>query len=510
MSRAAGIVGRDRHLWLALSASSLALAALVGLLWPELRVSWILLLVLAGILFLLWAATGGFRSIREIGLRRALIGGNVATMSAILIALAVLANIVASLAPWRADVTASGQYTLSPTTLEVLGQIDGPVEAVALFPDTAAFRAQRDAARRLLDLYARRNAALTVRFVDPELNPGAARSLGVTRSGVTVFRQGERSVETMAIGERAYTEALMQAVGLAARTICVMTDLGGPDIGDNGPGGLSRAVDGLRRALFDLRPVTTAMPALDGCSAVMLAGARRPPDATRLAALAAFRDGGGGLLLLADPQSPDPVRHLAEPLGLTVGAAQVADRSVHVGDDPLTPAVLADRYPPSEVGRGLETTYFPGAAPVELAGDGTGVWPEQPVVDADGVAAPVAVTTGTGVLIQPGGGTLQGRFALAAMALRRLNGAEGRAVVIGDSDFATNAHIYSGGNGQLLVNAARWLTGSKPLTGIRARPYAFRRLVLDDGQATALRLTSLAVLPGLALLMALFLWWRRR
>ncbi|WP_416897495.1 MAG: Gldg family protein [Minwuia sp.] len=510
MSSSERISGRDRHLWLALSASSLALAALVGLLWPELRISWILLLLLAALLSALWAAAGGIRSIRDIGLRRALIGGNVATMSAILIALAVFANVVVSLAPWRADVTASSQYTLSPTTLEALARIDKPVEAVALFPDTAAFRAQREAARRLLDLYARESAALTIRFVDPELNPGAARTLGVTGSGVTVFRQGERSVETAAIGERAFTEGLMQVAGIAARTICVMTDLGGPETGDTGPAGLSRAADGLQRALFALRPVSAAAPDLDGCTAVMIAGPRRPIDGPRLAALEAWRDGGGGLLLLADPQSPAFIRSLAEPLGLTVGEAQVADRSVHVGDDPLTPAVLTDRYPPSEVGRGLETTYFPGAAPVELVRDDATEWPGAPAVDANGVAAPVAVTTEAGVLIQPGGNRQPGRYALAAIALRRLGETESRAVVIGDSDFATNAHIYSGGNGQLLINAARWLTGAKPLTDIRARPYAFRRLVLDESQTSALRLTSLAVLPGLALLMALFLWWRRR
>ena len=508
MSRNADMLSRDRRLWLALATASLALAALVGLLWPELRISWILLLLLAGVLTGLWAAGGGIRSIREIGLRRALIGGNVATMSAVLIALAVLANLLASLAPWRVDVTAAGRYSLSPTTLEALAQIEQPTEAIGFFPDTAAYRAQRDAARRLLDLYARRNPSLAVNFVDPELNPGAARSLGVTRSGVVVFRQGERTAETAAIGERAFTESLMQAAGIAARTICVLADLGGPDIGDNGPGGLSRAADGLRRALFDVRRMPATESGLDGCAAVLLAGPRRALSAERQAALEAYR--GGALLLLADPESPASIRGLARPLGLAIGGERVADPSVHVGEDPLTPAVLDDRYPPSEIGQGLETTYYPNAAPVDLArGDAEG-WPGAPAVDPDGIAAPVAVTTEAGLRMGADGQRRRGRFALAAMALRRNGETETRAVVVGDSDFATNAHIYSGGNGQLLMNAARWLTGSRPLTDIQAKPYAFRRLVLGDRQAATLSTISLAVLPGLALLMALFFWLRRR
>lgn len=510
MKRLVAMIATDRQLWLALAATSLALSALVGLLWPELRVSWLLLLVLAAILLGLWAVAGGIRSVREIGLRRALIGGNVATMTTVLIGLAVLANLLASLAPWRVDVTAGGRYTLSPTTLEVLTRISAPVEVVGFFPDTAAFRAQRDAARRLLDLYARRNASLNVRFVDPEMNPGEARSMGVARSGIVVFRQDERMVDTATIGERAFTEGLMQAVGIAARTICVLADLGGPDIRDSGPGGLSRAADGLRRALFDIRRVSAVDMDLAGCAMVATVGARQPLSGDHLGNLEAYRDAGGALLVLADPETPAMLRDLARPLGLVAGQGRVADPSVHVGDDPLTPAVLTDRFPVSEVGNGLETTYFPGVAPIQLVRDARDGWPGGPAVDRDGVAAPIAVTTEAGLLTDNDGVQRKGRQALAAMALRRIAGSEARAVVVGDSDFATNAHIYSGGNGQLLINAARWLTGAQPLTDIRARSYAFRRLVLNEEQGEMLRLTSLAVLPGLALLLALFFWWRRR
>ena len=181
--------------------------------------------------------------------------------------------------------------------------------------------------------------------------------------------------------------------------------------------------------------------------------------------------------------------------------------SVHVGDDPMAPAVLAGRYPPSELGRDLETTYFPGAAAIGLAdGDGAGTWPGQAIVDPDGIIAPVAVTTAAA---RSEGGS--GPFALAAMALRRgESGNAHRAVVIGDSDFATNAHIFSGGNGQLLVNAVRWLVGAEALTDIRPKPYAFRRLILDARQATILQVASLGLLPGAALLAGLFAWWRRR
>lgn len=510
MKRLIAMFATDRQLLLALAATSLALSALVGLLWPELHVSWLLLLVLAALLLALWAIAGGIRNIREIGLRRALIGGNVATMITVLVGLAVLANLLASLAPWRVDVTAGGRYTLSPTTLEVLAQISTPVEIVGFFPDTAAFRAQRDAARRLLDLYARRNDLLNVRFVDPEMNPGEARGMGMSRSGIVVFRQDERMVDTATIGERVFTEGLMQAVGIAARTICVLADLGGPDIRDDGPGGLSRAADGLRRALFEIRRISAVDMNLTGCAMMALVGARQPPAGDQLKELETYRDAGGSLLILADPETPAMLRDLARPLGLVVAKGQVADPSVHVGDDPLTPAVLTDRYPVSEVGNGLETTYFPGVAPIELVGDAVDGWPGAPAVDRDGVAAPIAVTTEAGLLHGAEGTPRKGRQALAAMALRRIAGNEARAVVVGDSDFATNAHIYSGGNGQLLVNAARWLTGAQPLTDIRARSYAFRRLVLTEGQGEMLRLTSLAVLPGLALLLALFVWWRRR
>lgn len=507
-------LAQDRELWLALAVVSAALAAAVAAAWPELVVSVALLSLFALVLLAAWAVGGGIAAIRRLGLRRALIGGNVVLMSATLIAVAVLLNVLANLATWRVDVTAAERFTLSPTTDEMLTRIEGPIEIVAFFPETAAFRPGRDAARRLLGLYQERHAGLHVRFVDPEFSPAETRRLGVAESGTILFRQGERRVAVDEIDEQAFTEALMQVAGIAAKQVCVLADLGGPDIADDGPAGFSRAAGGLERELFEVRRIGAAAPAeaLDDCAVTVIAGARQRPAAALDEALRAYLAEGGALLLLADPGMPFELRRLSASLGLVAGEGQVADPSVHVGDDPLAPAVLAGSYPPSELGLELETTYFPGAAPVRFAGDDpAGDWPTRPIVEADGIVAPVALTSPAGRWQGLGGRVFEGHAALAAMALRRdAAGREHRAVVIGDSDFATNAHIFSGGNGQLLVNAARWLAGTAPLTEIRPKPYAYRRLILDERQTTLFQVASLGVLPGAALLAALFAWWRRR
>lgn len=485
----------------------LVLALMTGLaafatwrLWPMLELSLWLLGGIAAVLVALWVVSGGPAMLRRLGWRALLAGGNLVLATVLMLTLAAGVNVLASFVPWRVDLTDSGRNTLSPVTLEVLERLPAGMQATAFFPATPAWRPAREAAERLLATYRRNRPDLAWQVVDPEVAPGEARRLGVSEYGSIVFSAGERHEQTTSIDERAFTEALMQAGGLAEKKVCIVADAGGPELADTGPAGLARLGAGLRRELFQARRLGVADSGGD-CAVLALIGLRDLP-AARLAAIRTELEAGSALLLLADPDASADIRGLSASFGLRVGEGQVTDPSTHLGNSDTTPAVQAGQYPQTALTGNLATTYFPGVAPVVPVGDAPD-WPGAPAIVTEGLASPVAVTTAAASVR---GGAGSGRLALGAMAVQGGR----RAVVFGDSDFATNAHIFNGGNGDLLLNAVRWLAEARPLTDIRPRPYAYRRLVLDARQQRVLAWTATALLPGLALLVALGLWWRRR
>src|SRR2546428_13559592 len=82
----------------------------------------------------------------------------------------------------------------------------------------------------------------------------------------------------------------------------------------------------------------------------------------------------------------------------------------------------------------------------------------------------------------------------------------GRMVVVGDSDFASDAYLDLLGNRDLALNAAAWAAGEESLAGTRAKraPEVIRPLpplLLTEGQARALFLAGAVIAPGVVLLL---------
>jgi ABC-type uncharacterized transport system involved in gliding motility auxiliary subunit len=85
-----------------------------------------------------------------------------------------------------------------------------------------------------------------------------------------------------------------------------------------------------------------------------------------------------------------------------------------------------------------------------------------------------------------------------------------RLVVIGDVDFATNAHLNKSGNADLVLNSVDWLARREELIAVRARVPESRRLSLAAADQTALYWMSVGALPGFVGLLGAVVAWRRR
>ena len=89
--------------------------------------------------------------------------------------------------------------------------------------------------------------------------------------------------------------------------------------------------------------------------------------------------------------------------------------------------------------------------------------------------------------------------------------ADGRLVVVGDTDFIANDLALSPlGNADLFLNMVHWLTEDENLIAIRPRDPQDRRITMTAGQLRNLVLLALVFLPGFFLVWGVAVWWSRR
>lgn len=422
----------------------------------------------------------------------------------------------------RVDLTAQRLYSLAPESLEVARRIDEPVE-VTWFYDLRN-KSMVDALE-LLRQYQRANPLIQVRGVDPALRPAEAREAGIQFAGSAVLASGERRMTINGGTETDFTNALIRIGQQGAQTVCFtqghreaaldslssLDDLEEHDGDENlvarvevhEQHGMALARNALRTLGFATRAVNAGglTAALPHCSVVVAAGPRAPFGADDARALRDWTLAGGKTLLLLEPDAPHGLDALLGDFGIARPGGALADPASHYRNDPGSPAV--SDYTRHKMTRGLPLSFFPGAAGLEPAGDSL---PRGVVV------TPLAQTSAQALLP----GRPAARYALMVLATRRAQtGAEDGVarpslLVAGDSDFATNRHFATLGNGALFANAVSLLAGEDALLTIRPRHYESRRVELTNRQMRTVFWTSTVALPLMAFMVGLVLWWRRR
>ncbi len=433
------------------------------------------------------------------------------------------------------DWTASGRNSLTPDSVAVLERL--PTEGPPLVITVFAPREHRvgRAVEQLLARYRRQRPDLDIHWVDPQRAPARARDADVRLLGQLVLEFRGRRETLTALSEGTLSSAIDRLALPRAPWIAVLEGHGerapagaaGPDIG--------RFAQLLRQRGFRLQPLDLAsagsVPA--NTDLLVVSAPSIPLFPGEAEALVNYLKAGGNLLWLMEPDGAQGdlmgLAPVAAYLGIRPLPGTVVDaRAGELGFEDPTFAVLDD-WPSHALGRDLERpAVLPGSVAFEVTaapgwlmdttlGSGSQSWNEtgpirgevtrDPALGEEPGPLPLAM-----VLTRP-----QPRGAADDLATDARDADTGapptraaqRVIVVGDGDFASNAHLGSAENSTLALRMARWLTGLEdlitPPPGIDDRD----NFTLSGARTWAISAGGVVALPALLLGAGLWVRWRR-
>ncbi|MCH8132602.1 MAG: DUF4350 domain-containing protein [Myxococcales bacterium] len=473
-----------------------------------------------GGLALLAAMASGFRRLGSVGgpHSRPVIARGLALIAAA-IALGVLAERMADRSDIHFDLTFEHAFEVSPAVRDTLAALPVPAEAL-LFADGADRRIRRT--RLLLEALAA-NGNLNVRVVDLyehpelaeryELEPDAAASntvvLVLNNDWEIVRRPTEGSIY----------EALYRLQHLESGRLIVLRGDGEGDIESVLDDGYSGFVTALITEGYEVESrVSAAMDEVpeDTRAVIVIAPRRRLLDHT-LAALSAYLERGGKLVVFLEPGVESGLGELLEPWGISSPNELIVDpASAPMGKHRAEGLdILAYGYESHHiVTRRLgvnQVTLFPGARPLLL---------RKPRVE-DRLQRMVVSSARSWRTDDLGWLDRRGRpedptqprdhQTLVATGRYQRDGKETRIVAFGDADVASNRYLRAVYNLDLVLNAVHWATEQTPL--ISLRPKVLRTTIQFplplENSIQAFNGVGM-LLPELLLIGGAIVWLRRR
>jgi ABC-type uncharacterized transport system involved in gliding motility auxiliary subunit len=416
----------------------------------------------------------------------------------------------------QADWTANGRTSLSAESRAVLAQLNGPVEIVSYANPQGDLR---QTIAGFLQRYQAVKPDLTLRFVDPQLDPAKMRELGITVDGALILHYKDREQRLDELSERSLTNALERLLRGGDRIVAFVTGDGERRADGQANADLGTFINqlearGMRAVPLNFAQVT-AVP--EHTDLVVLASPSLALAPGAVQALTGYVQNGGNLLWLTEPANDDlGLKPLADALGVHVLPGVLVDGSgTALGlHDPRVIALGA--YQPQAITQGFAlTTLFPqvsALAQVPASGwtakpflrSGVQSWTEFQPID-NGKPSDIRFDAGTGELKGP----LDFGYALSRLSPSP-DKSEQRAVVIGDGDFLSNTFLGNGGNRALGERVFDWLLGDDKLVDLPPRGAPDRLLQISQGELNALSVGFLIALPLLLLVIGGLIVWRRR
>jgi gliding motility-associatede transport system auxiliary component len=483
-------------------------------------------LAIAGLVCVLAYSAGQWQEIAAMFERRqarygALAGTSIVVVLGILIAV----NYIGTRQKRRWDLTASKQFSLSDQSKSVIAKLDSPLQ-VLVFAQEPEFPRYQDKLKE----YQYLSKQVSTEYIDPDKKPAVARQNQITTYGTIILNYKGRTERVTADNEQDITNGIIKVVSGQQRKVYFTQGHGERDIAGSDRNGYGSIVAALGKENYSTDKLVIAQTAAvpDDASVVVVAGPKIDFLPTEIDPLKKYLEKGGKLFLELDPPDKADAPALASLIaiahdwGIEVGNDVVVDISGRIGDPTVPVAAAYPAHPITD--RFTVMTAFPltrSASPTTEPVNGHSAqsviqtsprsWAET---DLKGALAGKPVEYDEGK-------DKKGPVSIASAASAPITAApasgdkdapkpEARVVVIGDSDFASNAVLGFQGNRDLFMNIVGWLSQQENLISIRPKEADDRRITMTNTQQQSVIILSLLIIPGFIFGTGVYTWWRRR
>lgn len=436
----------------------------------------------------------------------------------VVFAVVIVANMLANRYDKSYDATSNKRFSLSDQTKKVVKELKSDA-TITYYDQTSRFQEAKDK----LDQYANLSPKVHVEYVDPDKKPELARAAGIKNYGTTIVQIGMNKNEAKSTSEEDITGAFIRDLKNTTRMVCFVEGSGEHQIDDSSRSGYQRLKDLLGKDDYQAKSInllTTAEVPSD-CTVVVVGGPRSDYLQPEVDALKEYVENGGRALFLLDPPlkmgreeiaDNDTLNSLLQSWGVTPDKDLVLDRNP-VGQllGAGVEVALVMRYDSHAIVNDLKgtATGFPISRSLETKnGDKTTV---EKLFDSSESSVATAKLDSPNINLEDPKNK-KGPMTLAVAGSYRTgkDNSQGRFVVVGSSEWATNGYLGFQGNRDFALNALNWLSSDEDLISIRPKAPEDRRVTLTLAQMRWVRVTSQFLLPLAVLFAGVSVWWRRR
>lgn len=436
-------------------------------------------------------------------------------ISILLLATFALSMVLAERFNRRTDITQDKLYAISAETRQLLEELgDQPLDVLAFYPAGDPLREELE---MFLKECAQHHDRFHYEFYDPNRRPQLAKFWNVHEPYTVVLHYGDRSEKVVFPDEESFSSTLLRLLNPRQIGLCLLMEPGaGVRMNMTEPNGLGLFREALEDHHFSFHAIElgkTGVP--DRCEMLLVPGPQQNWSENELSLITNFLDAGKGVLWLIDPMDPGTGKTFDvffEELGIKLGRDVIVDKaSKMVGGDFLM--ALASQYDMyHSVSKDLDKpAFFPVARSIQAMKDRQGVIPDTLIFSSPNSWAESNLTAlENGDAAYDAAEDLLGPVPIAAA--REVPGGKeaARLVVVGDSDFISNAYLFLAGNKGFALKAIRWLTKDERAVSLEQKQYQFQPLLLSRLQGQILLFASIFALPLIFLIVGILQHLARR
>lgn len=507
-------------------------------------------LIVAIFSLIFWALTNP-QSLRNLRKGRFLLyGGTAGIVTLVLIVALVLVYVLVRQMGWRADLSQNNNFSLNEQGREVvtlLGQ-DPTTPAITLTVFYGAAQARtRDLAAVLLDdLQTRSGGRITYQFIDPDREPLTAQRFNAQAGQIAVSRlNADGTPDTdntqliASLDQQTLLDALISASAQGNFYAFILQTDSGVALTDDGASGAGIFASDLSdRFKWQVKPLTPLElvsgqtdlnPEADG-RVLIIPGGRDPLPDAQAKAITDYLDGGGALVMFTDfnaegddlATAANISDYLETNFGFRVNNDLVLDGQNRLPQDPLT--LITGNFGTSTLTQGYDALangllmQFPHSITISATlPAGVTVTPIVSSMPGSYIKTGLDFATATSADLAATAGDTVGAFVLGVEASNATTGA--KVIVYTSPSMIFNAFYQfenSGGRNFDLTrrsvfsaagyeNFAASIASSPAIQSAQAQP-----IIATDEQLSQINFLSIVIVPGIVLLLGIFVWWTRR